>query len=777
MLLVFDARPERKTPMSQAPVDGSVRNDDTLPLIAKGAVLHQAGHLDEAATIYREILSRSPQDFDATHLLGVVALQQGRFDTAQRLINTALLIRPNDAAAVGNLGISYLRDGQLESALRWFEIAVQLRPDSAIALTNTAEVLYHLGRYRSAIPLLEKACASEPPSYAAHNLMGACLMKIGEEQRALPSFEAAAQLRPDDAEACANLSLALQAAGETEQAREYAEKAARLRPDSATALNALAKTQLEQGRIAEAVENYRRGASLAAPSIEMLLSYANVLIATGLYDAAMEQLERARTLDPRNPNVRWALAIGQVKPAYDSETAMKLHRENFKASLDDIKLWYETTPGVEAPETAVGTMQPFFLAYQNYNNRDLLKQYGELCAAFMSRLSRPAPRVINRGKVPMERKLRLGIVSAHIREHSIWRAVTKGWVEHLDRDKFEIHVFHLSPTVDAETEAVMRSVSYFDNRTKGLLQWIEAIENRQLDAILYPEIGIDMLTVKLASLRLAPIQAATWGHPETSGLPTIDLYFSAEAFEPPDAAWKNYCEKLVVLPNLSVYVEPLALPNADPELESLNVPLDQALVLCPGQPFKYAPQYDDVWPRIAKGLHKKGLLRKRNSARLVFFRSDHDTVDRILEKRLRVAFARNGVDFDTHVSIVPFLDHARFFGLMRRSLLMLDTLGFSGFNTALQGIECELPVLAFEGDFMRGRLASGILRELEMPELIATGAEEFVRKATMLINRPDELAALRSRIIERRDRLFRNLAPVRGLERSLLEEAAKVRRR
>ena len=63
--------------------------------------------LEAAAKVYREILARSPHDFDATHLLGVVALQQGKFDVAQRLINVALTIRPHDVAAIGNLGVSY----------------------------------------------------------------------------------------------------------------------------------------------------------------------------------------------------------------------------------------------------------------------------------------------------------------------------------------------------------------------------------------------------------------------------------------------------------------------------------------------------------------------------------------------------------------------------------------------------------------------------------------------------------------------------------------------
>jgi predicted O-linked N-acetylglucosamine transferase (SPINDLY family) len=123
------------------------------------------------------------------------------------------------------------------------------------------------------------------------------------------------------------------------------------------------------------------------------------------------------------------------------------------------------------------------------------------------------------------------------------------------------------------------------------------------------------------------------------------------------------------------------------------------------------------------------------------------------------------------VSIIPFLAHAQFFSLMRKSTLMLDTLGFSGFNTALQGIECELPVLAFEGDFLRSRLASGIMRELGLPDLVATSEEDFVRKAVGLAKDIGSIRGLRAKIAERRVKLFRDLAPVRALERCLIEVA------
>jgi predicted O-linked N-acetylglucosamine transferase (SPINDLY family) len=192
-------------------------------------------------------------------------------------------------------------------------------------------------------------------------------------------------------------------------------------------------------------------------------------------------------------------------------------------------------------------------------------------------------------------------------------------------------------------------------------------------------------------------------------------------------------------------------------------------LLCAGAPFKYGPQYDSVWVQIAQRLGRKSLFRRSGGGRLVFFKSRGEELDRRLEARLRAAFDVAGVDFDSHVSFLTPLKRPDFFALMRQSALLLDTLSFSGFNTAVQAIECGLPVLAFEGEFMRGRLASGLLRHLDLPQLVATTTAEFIQKAVELAHDPASRKALQATILERHDRVFRDLAPVRALETCLLD--------
>src|SRR6185312_6421819 len=74
--------------------------------------------------------------------------------------------------------------------------------------------------------------------------------------------------------------------------------------------------------------------------------------------------------------------------------------------------------------------------------------------------------------------------------------------------------------------------------------------------LIYPEIGMDPMAARLAALRLAPVQCSSWGHPQTSGYPTIDHFLSSAAMEA-EGADAFYSERLVRLPGLSTAYTPL----------------------------------------------------------------------------------------------------------------------------------------------------------------------------------------------------------------------------
>jgi predicted O-linked N-acetylglucosamine transferase (SPINDLY family) len=129
------------------------------------------------------------------------------------------------------------------------------------------------------------------------------------------------------------------------------------------------------------------------------------------------------------------------------------------------------------------------------------------------------------------------------------------------------------------------------------------------------------------------------------------------------------------------------------------------------------------------------------------------------------------MDFEAHVRFVPWLSQAAFFGLLQRAEVVLDTVGFSGFNTAMQAVECGAPMVAWDGRFLRGRFASGILRAMQLQEWIADTHEAYVEKVARLTGDAALRQQVRAQIGERRKALYDDKASVDALA-ALLEKLA-----
>lgn len=578
---------------------------------------------------------------------------------------------------------------------------------------------------------------------ASHFQEGIRLAQGGHIAAAAAHLRRAAELRPDFAEAHFNLGSACRDLGQLEAAAASYRRAAELKPDSADPWLALGATLRELGRHEEAVEALERALALAPALAEAHHELGNAHTALGNWRRALEHFGALLAAHPGHAPARWAAAMAQIPAIPESEAESAAQREAFAASLGDLA---QRLPGRRDAFAAVAVHQPFYLAYQEEDNRELLARYGRLSCGLMGAWQESAGLAAPRSRPPAQ-PLRIGIVSAHVHEHSVWTALVRGWIAELDPARFELHLFSLGARGDAETRAAAARAEAFHAGPRPFPAWARLIHDSELDVLLYPEIGMDATTAKLAAMRLAPVQATSWGHPQTSGLPTMDYFLSAEDLEPPGAQ-AHYTEKLVSLPHLGVYLAPGAAPPAP----AVEVEGEGPLLLCPGMPFKYAPRFDRVLVEIARGLGK---------CRLVFFAAQAQA----LSRKLRARLERAGLDFDRHARFLPWLAPAEFRGLMSRADLYLDTIGFSGFNTALQAVECGLPVVTREGRFMRGRLASGILRRMGLAELVAPGEDAYVELALRLAR---DSSRFRQAIEEKRAVLYHDPAPVAALEEFLL---------
>jgi predicted O-linked N-acetylglucosamine transferase (SPINDLY family) len=472
--------------------------------------------------------------------------------------------------------------------------------------------------------------------------------------------------------------------------------------------------------------------------------------------AAHAAYKRALRIDANFVQARWGMAMSRLPAIPLSEAEQHLAVKKLKAEILDLQLWFHKKENRQG-FLAVGSQQPYYLAYVDGNHCEVLSSYGALCCSLMStwkttlKASPPYRQVSG--------KIRVGIVSAHIHSHSVWHALVRGWLEHLSPRDFELHVFYVGSMVDGETRWAQSKALKLHHTIGPWQRFAEVISASGLDAIIYPEVGIDATTLRLAALRLARIQLAAWGHPITTGLPTIDGYITADAFEP-EASATHYSERVFSLPHLGCCYRPFGTRPVPVDITQWGIEPNDTLLICPGTPMKYAPQHDGVWIEIA---------RRCLGCKLVFFQRDNDELSTMLEARLHEAFARESVNFDESVRFIPWQNQASFFGLLDRAAVILDTLGFSGFNTAMQAIECAVPMVAFDGQSLRGRFASGILKEMGLEAWVASTTEHYVQLVEQLARDPEQRTTYADSLVQKRDAIFGDVQSVAALGTLLIE--------
>jgi len=786
--------PEAATPIAD-PASRQAREPQTVK--EQGDEHVKAGRYADAERCYRQVMESDAHYPAALVNLGFVLREQGRTDEAREVLERAVRIAAEDADSHYLLGSILETTGPRDAEISSLQKAIDLRPDFELARHQLITALLKSDRLPQATQLCEESIAILPDSADLHFCRSSLYLHTDEKTLAIESCKRALALKPAMLAAQQSLSRLLLDTEQLEQAEASYRREIELTPEHFGPYHQLGVVLYLMRRYAEAIEQFKRAIWLNPLSGASYFSLGDaytefdddsdegLALAQASYEKAVEvepkvsrfhcnlgfsywcgaQLDRARAsfdraieLDPDNAKARWARVMLWA-PAFSSKGGeASPDRSGFGGELASFEDWWvkSQTDG----ELFVGNLQPFFLSYQEEPNVALLKQYGQVCVKAMQRwLDREKSPAFKR---PTGKRIRLGIISADIRLHSVWMALTKGWFQSFDPKRFELVVFSLADRADPETTWARSKSDVFVDGPKTLSHWVAAMREQNCEILIYPAVGLHPMTLKLASLRLAPVQINSWGHPDTSGLPTLDYYVSADCFEPANAQ-DHYSEQLLLLPHLGNRIQPLGLTGSELDFAGMNIDLDKPILVCPGTPFKYQPEHDHIFADIA---------RDAPDAQLVFFRPSVAALSNLLEVRIAKEFEAAGLNVKDHVRFVRWLNFHEYHCLLRNADVLLDTIGFSGYNTAVQAIECGLPMVTREGRFLRGRLASGVLRRMDLQELIVQTKADYVNLAVRLAIDLLYQANIRHEIEQRRSILFDDQSAM-GPFQDFLESVAR----
>jgi predicted O-linked N-acetylglucosamine transferase (SPINDLY family) len=462
-----------------------------------------------------------------------------------------------------------------------------------------------------------------------------------------------------------------------------------------------------------------------------------------------EALQRARAADPDFLPARWAEF--QMPPDVAPHRAGDADRF--------IRRWDEGLAGFESLDYrdprwrdqvwgCVGQSTAFYRHYLG-DAIDEQRRYGVLLQRMMSALS---PEIA--AAPPVRPRERVVFASAYLRRHTVGRLFAP-LIEALDPSRIEVHVLQLEPDGDDLTAALAQRVALHSG-PRHAPQWRDLIARLAPDTIVYPDIGMHPLTQGLAALRLAPLQLVMWGHPVTTGLPTIDAVLSPDAMEPDDGA-THYSERLWRLPGLG---HGLAAPATRPPATDLGRRDNGIELFCAQSVYKLMPEQDKLFARI---------LARLPGARLHLIPHQEVHVRDWLAARLGAALRAAGVDPDGRLVMHPMQSLDGFLGVARGCDLALDSLGWSGGMSSLDLLGAGVPVVTLPGRSMRSRQSAALLQRLDAGECIARDRDDYVEKAVALAADRRRCQRLGDHFFAARHRLHDAAPVVEALQRLLLD--------
>ena len=661
--------------------------------IARALAEWQAGRLDQAERECGPHLSLdgTPRCVDAEgwHLGAVVAFQQGELARAKARVEQACALQPTQATYWNTSGAIERNRGDLTAAARAFERAISLAPAAAGTWANLAAVRLELGDPAAAEVAARRATVIAPRDPQGWCNLGNALKLLGRIADARAAYEEALAIAPDHAMALANLGGLCAEHNETSRAVELLQRALRIDPQSLPGWINLGQALQTRGDWALATRCFAEAASRGAGP--------GLAIRAGL--------------------------VLPVIPASSAEIAAA--RERLSNTLAE---WERNPPGpVNDPVHEIGTT-PFHIAYHAENDVAPLSRLADLYRRIVPGLDQPGGDC-GTGRTAEGQPLRVGFLSRHWHDHSNTRLMAGliGYWPRTDGDRVVLLGF--GERDDAWSRWTARAADEVVVLPHQLSAARERVAAAGLDVLIYTDLGMEPLTYFLAHARLAPVQATTWGVPETTGLASLDGYLSSELIEP-DGADVHYREPLVRLPLLpTVYPHPEQWRVAGGELdlvESLIDPTEaervahmrrersrrelgyeptQALYVCPQSLFKLHPEFDAVLGEI---------LARDPAGQLLLVAGTEPRWTELLLARLATSWSsgpgpRDGL---ARVRILPRMTSEAFLDLLAGADVLLDPWHFGGGNTTFEAVAFGTPVVTWPGRYLRGRVTAACYRQM-----------------------------------------------------------------
>jgi predicted O-linked N-acetylglucosamine transferase (SPINDLY family) len=267
-----------------------------------------------------------------------------------------------------------------------------------------------------------------------------------------------------------------------------------------------------------------------------------------------------------------------------------------------------------------------------------------------------------------------------------------------------------------------------------------------LDVLVYTDIGMDQFTYCFAFARLAPIQCLFLGHPDTSGIKTIDYCFTAQGMDI-DTSQDYYSEQLVYFNEIPAVYGEVKPPENPISKKDLGYSETANLYVCPMKNQKIHPDFD---------LAVQGILQKDKNAEVYFFEDRGDRTDIVFDRLKKILTPEQF----KRIKELPWMEPARFWNAIYQADVILDTFHFGAGTTAFQVIGIGTPLINLPADTAKGRCAYVMYTYIGVTDTIATDLNDYIAKAIKFANDKQLNQEFRAKVLANNPKLFNNFSVV-----------------
>jgi protein O-GlcNAc transferase len=689
-------------------------------------------NFEEAAAIALAMTIQFPLYGFGWKALGTIFRQMGRQADALLPMQKAVALLPNDAETHNNLGSTFHDLGRMEEAKTGYLHALKIKPDYAEAHSNLGSLMQDMKYWSEAEANFNKAIALNPGFAEYHYNLGNTLKEMGRLDDACASYRRAIQIRPDYAEAYNNLGVACMMMSRLEEAEASCRQAIRINPDFAFAHNNLGNILNNMKRPNEAVACYLKAVEISPGSAAEI--YNNLAGVMRRPDDAMKYLRMAIKLKPDyaeayNTMGNAELMRGRLddsvtcfRQALKSRPDYAIAHSNLIYALDLMECEDVESLQAERKNWDVVHGAPFYKNWAHDNNPD------------------------------PERRLRIGYVSADIKDHSATK-VFGGMLVNFDREQFDVYAYSNFKGMDDNFTEYFKSHVTVWRSIVGLSDdaTAELIRQDQIDILVDLSGHSAGNRLLVFARKPAPIQITAWGYASGTGMRAMDVFFSDSVMVPPHEK-KFFAEDVRYLPCVvgAFYSEPFPDVNELPALRQGIITFGSHNRLT-----KLSPEACRVWAKVLLGVPGSRLILKSPEAQ------DPATRERITGHFTKAGVAaeriimQGGTTWYGHMQAYNQIDIA------------LDPFPHGGGVTTVEGLMMGVPVVAQLWQTMPGRVSASVMTALGLSDWVAGNSEQFVELAVRKASDLQALAELRQRLrgILTSSEMGNTISYVRAVER------------